>query len=172
MGGAPFLPPAGDGSPSACAGESDAPMLAAARFGKTAVREEDIVFFPAGLVGIPAVARYAVIERPQDGPFRRLQAIDRPDPSFVIADPLVFFPRYRLPAAIEELKAIELADPADGIVAAILTVPRDPRLITANLLAPVVINARARLGMQLVLSVPEYTTAHRIFSREEVPQGA
>lgn len=172
MNGTRFLHPA-SGEPTAQpARDADAAKLATTRFGEIEAREDDIIFFPRGLLGFPALARYVAIARPEDGPFRRLQAIERPDLSFVIADPLVFFPRYRLPAAVEDLSAIELADPADGIVAVILTVPRDPRLITANLQAPVVINTRARLGMQLILSAPEYTAAHRIFSMEGVPQGA
>ncbi|HAK93822.1 MAG TPA: flagellar assembly protein FliW [Planctomycetes bacterium] len=172
MGSGRFFHTAGGGPTAESARDADAVKLATTRVGEIEVREDDIIFFPRGLLGFPALARYVVIARPEDGPFRRLQAIERPDLSFVIADPLVFFPRYRLPAAIEDLSAIELADPADGVVAVILTVPRDPRLITANLQAPVAINTRARLGMQLILSAPEYTAAHCIFSREGVPQGA
>ncbi len=172
MAGARDFFPAGGGFPSDSARQADAVKLPTTRFGEIEVREKDIISFPGGLVGVPGIARYVVIDRPEDGPFRRLQAIERPDTAFVIADPLVFFPRYRLPVAAEDLKDIELSDPADGVVAVILTVPHDPRQITANLLAPVVINTRARLGMQLILTAPEYTAAHGIFSREEVPQGA
>ncbi|HNR99883.1 MAG TPA: flagellar assembly protein FliW [Planctomycetota bacterium] len=160
------------GEPAAAGRDAGLVKLATARFGEVAAREDDIVFFPRGLLGFPDIARYAVIARPEDGPFRRLQAVERLDLSFVIADPLIFFPRYRLPAAAEQLRLIDLTVPADGIVAALFTVPRDPRLITANLQAPIVFNTRAHLAMQLILSAPEYTAAHRVFTKEEVPQGA
>ena len=59
-----------------------------------------------------------------------------------------------------------------ALVIVILVVPRDPWGITANLQGPLVINTRERLGIQLVLNVPEYTTRHLVFAKEGVPQGA
>ncbi len=142
------------------------------RFGELEVQEKDIITFPRGLIGFPDAARYVVIDHPGGGPFRWLQAVDRPETAFAVTDPLLFFPDYRVPVSSEDLKDIRIADPADGVVVVILVVPRDPWKITANLQGPVVINTRERLGVQLVLTSPEYSTKHCIFSREEVPQGA
>jgi len=141
------------------------------RFGDIDVREEDILTFPRGLIGFPHLKRYVLLDHPGGGPFRWLQAVDQPQTAFAITDPLIFFPDYRIPVTLEELKEIRITDPADGVVVVILVVPKDPYRITANLQGPVVINVKERLGMQLVLNVPQYTTKHLIFSKEEVPQG-
>ena len=141
------------------------------RFGEIQVREEDIIHFPSGLIGFPELKRYAIIDHPGGGPFRWLQAIDSPERAFVITDPLIFFPDYKVSVTAESLKEISIKDPSDGIVVVILVVPGDPWRITANLQGPIVINAKDRMAMQLVLSAPEYSTKHLLFQKEEVPQG-
>ena len=146
--------------------------IATTRFGEIEVREEDIVAFPRGLIGFPQAQRYVLLDHPGGGPFRWLQSTDSPPTAFVVTDPLLFFPEYRVPVSPDELREIHIAEPGDGVVVVILVVPRDPYGITANLQGPVVINTVARLGVQLVLNVPEYGTKHPIFAKEGVPQGA
>jgi len=140
------------------------------RFGEIEVRKEDIITFPRGLIGFPGLRQYVVIDHPGGGPFRWLQSIENPGIAFVITDPLIFFPDYRVPVTAEELAEIKIKDPAEGVVVVILVVPKDPRRITANLQGPIVINVKDRLAMQLVLNVPEYTTKHYLFATEEIPQ--
>lgn len=142
------------------------------RFGELEVNEKDILVFPRGLIGFPTLTRYAVIDHPSGGPFKWLQAIDRPQTAFAITDPLIFFPDYTVAVHPEELNAIRIDSPEEGVVVVILVVPGDPWRITANLQGPLVINTAERLGMQLILSNPEYTTRHPLFTKEEVPQGA
>jgi len=141
------------------------------RFGEIEVREEDILTFPRGLIGFPSLKRYVLLDHPGGGPFKWLQALDQPQTAFAVTDPLIFFPDYRIPVSLEDLAEIKIKDPSDGVVVVILVVPKDPYRITANLQGPLVINVKERLGMQLVLNVPGYTTKHFIFSKEEVPQG-
>jgi len=145
--------------------------VATTRFGEIELREEDIITFKRGLIGFPDFKRYVIIDHPGGGPFKWLQAVDAPQLAFAITDPLIFFPDYRVPVAMEDLEEIRITNAEDGVVVVILVVPRDPYGITANLQGPVVINMKDRLGMQLVLNVPEYTTKHLIFKKEEVPQG-
>ncbi|MGH2627469.1 MAG: flagellar assembly protein FliW, partial [Anaerolineales bacterium] len=83
----------------------------------------------------------------------------------------LFFEDYHVPVKEEELRSIGIERIDDGVVVVILVVPREPRRITANLMGPIVINARDRLARQLVLEVPGYTTRHPIFPSED-PAGA
>lgn len=146
--------------------------ISTTRFGELDIRKEDTITFSQGLIGFPDLRRFVLVDHPGGGPFRWLQAIDQPGTAFAVTDPLIFFPDYRVPVPLESLKDIKITDPADGVVVVILVVPRDPWAISANLQGPVVINTKERLGMQIVLNVPEYTTKHLIFTKEEVPQGA
>ena len=141
------------------------------RFNEIEVNEKDILFFPNGLIGFPDVKKYVIVDHPGEGPFKWLQSVDDPQRAFVITDPLIFFPEYKVAVHAEHLSEIKVDNPEDGIVVVILVVPGDPWRITANLQGPVVINAKERLGMQMVLNDPVYTTKHTLFQKEEVPQG-
>lgn len=141
------------------------------RFNEIEVNEKDILIFPNGLIGFPDVKKYVIVDHPGEGPFKWLQSVDDPQRAFVITDPLLFFPEYKVAVRSEQMSEIKVANPDDGIVVVILVVPGDPWRITANLQGPVVINTKERLGMQIVLNDPDYNTKHALFSKEEVPQG-
>ncbi|MBN1422655.1 MAG: flagellar assembly protein FliW [Planctomycetes bacterium] len=135
------------------------------RFGTIDVPEERVISFPRGLIGFPHTTRYVLLDHPGGGPFRWLQSADAPAVAFAVTDPRLFFEDYRVPVSREDLQAIGLEDAAEAAVVVILVVPKDPESITANLLGPVVINARDRIAAQIVLESGTYTTRHRIFER-------
>ena len=59
--------------------------------------------------------------------------------------------------AIDKLK-IEKAE--DVVVYSIVVVPEDIRKMTANLLGPIIINHKEKLGKQVILDDSRYTTKH------------
>ena len=50
----------------------------------------------------------------------------------------------------------------------IITIPHDPKDMTANLMAPIVINTINRRGKQIVLYESEYGTKHPLLRKEAV----
>jgi len=126
--------------------------VASARFGTHTVPEECILTFAEGLVGIPQAIRFWLAE-PAGGPspFRYLLSIDLPDLGFLVCDPCQLWPAY----------AAELP-PAEGggdvQVLTIVTVRDEPRTLTANLLAPLLIDCETRRGRQVVLDGSHYST--------------
>ena len=137
--------------------------LKTTRFGEIEVVETQIYTFRDGLPGFPDVKRFAILANPQGGAFQWMQAADLAALAFVITDPVLFFPGYKITARAEELVSVELADVSGGIVLVILTVPKNPVEITANLLGPLLFNAKAKLARQVVQTDPQYSTKHRLF---------
>ena len=134
------------------------------RFGEVEVPEGEVYCFPDGLLGFGAVKIYFILQNPKGGPFCWLQAVDPGSLAFVVADPRMFLPDYQVKVRKEDLASIDMENVADGFVMVILTVPKDPVNITANLVGPLVFNPKKRLGKQLVLSDPGLSTRHRIFA--------
>lgn len=132
------------------------------RFGEIDVPEAQIYAFPEGILGFADIRGYAVFA-PKAGPFQWLQSTEVPSLAFVVTDPALFFPDYRVQVRPEDLSAIQLADLGGGVVLVILTVPKNPAEITANLLGPLVFNAKSKLARQVVLADPKYSTKHRLF---------
>src|SRR5207244_1142979 len=96
-----------------------------------------------------------------------LQSIDRAELAFPIIDPWLFKADYAPSISREDAEEIELRETTPRLVYSVVTVPRDdPRGITANLLGPLVINARTRVGKQVIVTNEEYGTKHRILEAE------
>lgn len=146
---------------------SAAVPLRSRRFGSYEVPADRVVELADGLVGLPHVRRFALLEPAQDGsPFRYLVSFDEPELGFLVCDPEAFFPGYagRLPRSAG-------VGPESAILT-IVTVPAEARRMTANLMAPLVIDARTRAGRQVVLESGGWSTRHPLLAVPEPAPGA
>ncbi len=134
------------------------------RFGTMEVQENLIIHFPSGLPGFEDTRRFIIVPVDNNERLNWLQAVDDPSVALLVMDPFEFFQGYTCeipPAEIEELAA---TDRKDILVLTALTVPREnPAGVSANLLAPIVINTRQKKAKQVILNNPLYTTKHNLF---------
>jgi flagellar assembly factor FliW len=140
-------------SPDAVAYRSD-------RFGDYELPADRVLLFPEGLIGFPDARRLALLEPGRAAsPFRCLVCLDAPELGFVVCDPTGLWPGYAAELPLpEELRLEDIA------VLAIVTVPADPREMTANLMAPLIIDCRSRTGRQIVLDTGRYSTRHHLLA--------
>ncbi len=123
------------------------------RFGSFEVSDVSIVTFPSGLLGFPEQQRYVILDHDTEAPFKWLQSVEEPDLAFVILDPAVFHPAYRVDVPADALTEIRDEERADLALVVILTIPsEDSGRITANLRGPLIISHKTKRGKQLVLS--------------------
>ena len=137
-------------------------QITSSRFGKIEVREEEVITFPEGLIGFCNLKRYLIIEREIDRPFQWLQAIDNPELAFLITDPLLFCPHYKVELNPKENAILKLAKVNEGKIFVLVVIPEDPSRMRANLLAPLVINASKRLGKQVILEQSGYPLQYQL----------
>lgn len=146
--------------------------LSTPRFGELEVKEDDIIVFPSGILGFDDVRRYVLLEHSDDSVFHILQGVDDPAVAFVLIDPRTFRPDYRAEIDREQVAALELEDDDEAVVLSIVTVPDgDPAGMTANLQAPVVLNARKKLGCQVVMPDGPYGIRHSIMAELQAAAG-
>jgi flagellar assembly factor FliW len=88
----------------------------------------------------------------EPSPLYELRSLERPEVRFMMAVPGAYFSDYQIDLDDQECGLLGLTDPADVLVLVMLTVGRDAASTTANLLAPVVINARTRAAAQVILT--------------------
>jgi flagellar assembly factor FliW len=81
-----------------------------------------------------------------------LRSLQEPQVRFLVAAPGPFFPDYTIELDENACAELDLHDPDDALVLVVLTVDPDAGGATANLLAPVVVNARTRHAAQVILS--------------------
>lgn len=139
-------------------------QIETSRFGLLNVDEKEILSLPEGMIGFPDCVRYVFIKHKEGSPFFWLQSLDNPDLAFVMMDPLLLVPDYELNIIPEDTALLEMETAANGIQAwAIVNIGRREALeVTANLLAPVVINSRKMLGKQIVQFESPYDIRHPV----------
>lgn len=132
------------------------------RFGVIEVAEDEIVHFCHGIPGFETCRKYVLMQGDGRSPFRFLQSLDDPHLTFVVTDPLWFRPDYRVGVRQADLDKIGVTAGDQVAVYVVVTVPSKPQEMTANLLAPILINTRTREAIQHVQSDGGYQTRHRI----------
>jgi flagellar assembly factor FliW len=131
-------------------------LVASDRFGELDIADDRILQFPEGLLGFPTARRFAMVDSHDTGTYYWLQSLEDPSLAFLTVVPWAFFPEYEPELPRGDQDSLALTDPADALVLCILTVQREAKQITANLLGPLVVNAKTRVGRQVVLAESGY----------------
>jgi len=137
-----------------------------ARFGPIEVDGDALFEFPMGLLGFARQKRFVIVDHRGDSPFKWLQSVDDGSLAFILTDPLFFKPDYHVRVRKGELAVIGPVEEDDLVVSVIMTVPQNPRDMTANLLAPLVFNMANRKGMQLVMTDRRFPVKYQVFDAE------
>lgn len=102
--------------------------------------------------GLPAMARCVLVQLDDTGALYRLQSVLDPDLRLLVAASPVFFADYAPEIDDETAFKIGLTDATDALVLLVVTVGGSAAESTANLLAPIVLNARTRQAAQVLQS--------------------
>lgn len=111
--------------------------------------------FVRPLPGFADLRRFVMVRLGGDGddaPLYELRSLEDPQVRFLVAAPTAFFPDYAFDLDAAWCVELGLADASEALVLVLLTIGDDVASTTANLLAPVVVNARSRSAAQVILS--------------------
>lgn len=133
------------------------------RFGDLDIPAAAVLKFPHGLPGFSEEKLFAFIPYQADSPFAFLQSATDPNLTLMLVEPFTFFPDYKFEIDDETLGELGLAADNPPQVFNVTRIPEKLAEMTANLLAPVLINWRDRLAGQIVLEKTGYTVRHRLF---------
>jgi len=134
--------------------------LRTTRFGTITIEEEKIITMPFGMLGFPDVKRFVMLQHKENSPFFWYQSVDDPMLAFVIMNPFLFKPDYKVDVdnVITEMSwnGGEKQDNLDLYV--VVNIPKGaPDKMTANLLGPILINNKIYQAVQMVISDSLYT---------------
>lgn len=143
-------------------------QIATTRFGALEIQEEQIIHMPSGIIGFPDQRKYVLLEQKKGSPFMWLQSVDNGALAFVLIDPLLFKPDYKVEIGPEDAEDLGLKNGGnEAQIMAIVNILKrgedgKPTAITANLLGPIVINPEKKLAKQVVLYGGQYSHRHPI----------
>ena len=133
------------------------------RFGQMNIEAEKIIRMPNGIPGFPDQRQFVIFEHRKDSPFYWYQSVDEPALAFVITDPVMFIPDYRVnfPNVLRDLAWDPETQPDQLQLYVIVNIPPGkPEEMTANLMGPILVNTVTREAVQIVLTDSAYS--HRV----------
>jgi len=125
------------------------------RFGEVEYDPDNLLHFPAGIIGFPTLHDFIVMPNKKDGPLFWIQSIDDPDIAFVLTDPSNFFLEYRVVAEENEKNSLQINNDDECFVLSVVTVPTDQK-ITLNLAAPILFSPKTNRAIQVILENTEH----------------
>ena len=141
----------------------------AARTTKSRVKDErhDLheITFPQGLIGCPDWHQFELIPDPFET-CGQLISLDQSGVGLIVADPIWLGINFHFELDEDDVDALNLTSADDARVLCILTLHRDPPLITANLAGPIILNWSERRGRQVILDHLAYPLRAPVISGE------
>jgi flagellar assembly factor FliW len=146
---------------------SDQPQLLATRFGEIEFEESDVLTFPEGLIGLPDLKRFVVLNVKEDSPFRWLQSVEEGAFALVVTNPSEFVSGYEPEVAPSAVELVELQEDTPRLVYTVVTIPSgDPKRMTLNLAGPILVNLEKSIARQLVLDSDQFPIKFRVYPEE------
>lgn len=125
--------------------------------GTIEVSGEAVMHFTEALWGFPERTAYALLPAARHGLWWLL-SVDEPQTTFVLADPFVGHPEYRIDLGESERDALQIVEPTDALALVMVALPMTPsEPVTGNFRAPIVFNISKGLAQQVVNRDEQYS---------------
>ena len=137
-------------------------------FGEVDLDEEKVLTFEDGLIGFEDYKRYTIMYNNEEGgnnTISWLQSLDEPELALPVISPLSVMADYNPIVEDEVLLPLGELTEENIIILLTLSVPSDITKMSANLKAPLVINADTKKGCQIIAENPDYVIKYNIYEQ-------
>ena len=148
------------------------PHILTKYFGSIEYQEADVVRFPCGLPAFEQETEFVLLEPPSSAPMVFLQSLPQSSLCFLALSILSIAPDYSLAVTAEDLQSLQL-EPGrqprigDEVACLALIAVAENGRITANLLAPIVINRLNQRAVQAIRIDSSYSHQHQVAAPTE-----
>lgn len=133
------------------------------RLGSLDVDMNRVIHFPRGIIGFEDCKEFTLLQLKDDSPFLILQSMERPDLGLMVADPYAFVEDYKVKIGSAEQKILQLDKIGEIAVLVTVTIPPGkPEETALNLMGPVVVNSRLRVGLQVPQVDTQYPARYEV----------
>ena len=142
------------------------------RFGEIEVDEKKIVHFKDGIPAFEEEHEFVILPYDEESPYYFMQSLKSPDLAFLLTIPDIFFKDYSFEIDDATIEELDIRDSENLFYYTMVTIPNGSiRYMTANLVAPIILNGANMQAKQLVLEKSNYTTKHRLFPEAAKKEG-
>ncbi|MCB1183267.1 flagellar assembly protein FliW [bacterium] len=138
------------------------PKFTTVRFGDLDYRQDDVIHLPEGLVGMPDLRNWLMLEMGDELPMKWFQSLDRGDFGFPVTQAYLFHDEYEFPVGEPTRRRLGNASLDDLATLIITTIHPGGDKVTGNLMAPLIVDSNTRRGAQLTLDTEDYSLRQEI----------
>lgn len=129
---------------------ADTEIKVETRLGKQTIALDRVLRFPRGLIGYEDKRDFVLLQIREDVPFLVLQSLEDPSLGLMVADPYSFLENYSVSLSDAEQNMLSVDSPEQLSVLVTVSIPSGkPQDTSLNMLGPVIINHKARIGLQV-----------------------
>ena len=139
------------------------------RFGTISIKEEKIIKMPFGMLGFPDKKKFFILQHQENSPFFWYQSVDDPGLAFVITDPFLFIPDYKIDLEVTLKKMSWNGDGNSRYLNLfiVVNIPKGmPHEMTGNFIGPILVNDKVYQAVQIVISNSPYTHKFPLFKKK------
>lgn len=137
-------------------------------FGEVDLDENKVLTFEDGLIGFEDCKKFTILYNNEDGgnhSISWLQSLDMPELALPVVSPLSVMANYNPIVEDEVLTPLGNLTEENVIILLTLSVPADITKMSANLKAPLIINAETKKGCQIIAENPDYVIKYNIYDQ-------
>lgn len=121
------------------------------RFGQIDLDECRVINFPFGLPGFEELKNFIILEVDESKPLYWLQSADNGHICLPVIIPFEFMDDYYVEIRDSELADLKIQSKDDLMLMNVVVIPEDITGMTANLAAPIIVNAKEGLAKQIII---------------------
>lgn len=129
-------------------------------FKEIEINDNNIIQFTHGIPGFENLTGFVILEIEDQQYLKCLQSTENKDVCLLIASPWEYFAEYEVQIPDEDLEELNINSENDMNIYSVIRVNENN--LTANLLAPIIININTNKGKQLILQNSKYTVRQEI----------
>ncbi len=133
------------------------------RFGDFELEEKNKIIFPSGLPGFEDLREFIVLKIMETKPIYWLQSIEDKYISLPVIIPFEIFEDYCIEIDDEEMNDLNIKSQNDILIMNVVVIPEDIKKMTANMAAPIIINAKRGIGKQVLIDARDLSVKQPVF---------
>lgn len=135
-------------------------------FGEVDIADDKVITLPQGLLGFEDFKRYVILynsEKSSGNDISWFQSIEEQAFAVPVVNPLFVKKDYNPVIDDEMLEFLGEVDEEDYFVLVTMRIPSDPKEVSCNLKAPIIINPKTLLGCQMIVENEEYSIRYNVY---------
>ncbi|OOM16277.1 flagellar assembly protein FliW [Clostridium saccharobutylicum] len=124
--------------------------------GEIEYENDNIITFKKQIPGFDGSAKFILVDLKDYEPFKLLQSLEDDEIGLIVTSPFDFEQNYEVKLSEEIINRLGIKEEKDVIIVTTITLNSDPKKITTNLKAPIIINNYNKLGEQIILDNSKY----------------